>query len=45
MPIEIKIKISNEERLDVKVVRGPLFQAGDLRKEIFKRAGAIRLNK
>lgn len=43
MPIEIKIKNINEGRIDIKVVKNPFFETSNLRKEIFKRAKAIKL--
>ena len=43
MPIEIKIKNIREERVDIKVIKNPLFETSNLRREIFKRARAIKL--
>ena len=45
MPIEIKIKnINSEERVDIRIVKNPEFQAMELRQEIFKRVRAVRLS-
>ena len=45
MPIEIKIKkTNNEERVDIRVVRNPEFQAMELRQEIVRRVRAVRLS-
>ncbi|MDA3840189.1 MAG: hypothetical protein PF572_03790 [Patescibacteria group bacterium] len=43
MPIEIKIKNIKEGRVDIKVIKNPLFETNNLRREIFKRARAIKL--
>ena len=45
MPIEIKIKNTNsEERIDIRIVKNPEFQALELRQEIFRRVKAIKLS-
>jgi len=44
MPIEIKINNINEERINIRIIKNPEFEHGDLRREILKRANAIKLS-
>ena len=44
MPIEIKTKITNEERVGIRVIKNPEFGRSDLRREILRRVEAVKLN-
>lgn len=43
MPIEVKTKNTDQEKIIVNIVKNPLFDEIDLRREIFKRAVAVKL--